>query len=86
MTDQRGPLTMERMRADIARLIHESADAIADDDNLMDLGLDSMRMLDLLVLWNQDGAALDFADVIEHVTLRDLWEVVRQRLPHPPAR
>ena len=32
-------LTLERMRADVAAVLHETPDSILDDDNLMDLSL-----------------------------------------------
>src|SRR3546814_4364224 len=39
--------TLESMRADIARILHEDPSEIGNDDNLMDLGLDSMRTMTL---------------------------------------
>ncbi|KKW67442.1 phosphopantetheine-binding protein [Lampropedia cohaerens] len=73
-------LTLERMRADIAKMVHEDPEAIALDDNLMDLGLDSMRVLNLLVRWNETGIGLDFSELAEHTTLQGWWEVVQRRL------
>ena len=54
-------LTRERMRADIAAMIHEDPEEIGGDDNLIDLGLDSMRAMNLLVRWAETGLTLDFA-------------------------
>lgn len=73
-------LTLERMRADIARMVHESPENILLDDNLMDLGLDSMRVLNLLVTWNETGIGLDFSEIAEHSTLDGWWSVVQKRL------
>lgn len=73
-------LTLERMRADIARMVHEQAEDIQLDDNLMDLGLDSMRVLNLLLTWNETGIGLDFSEIAEHSTLAGWWSVVQQRL------
>lgn len=73
-------LTLERMRADIARMVHETPDNIQLDDNLMDLGLDSMRVLNLLVTWNETGIGLDFSEIAEHSTLEGWWSVVQKRL------
>lgn len=72
-------LTLERMRADIAHIIHEDPEEIGLDDNLMDLGLDSMRVLNLLVSWNESGIALDFSEIAEHTTLRGWWSVVEKK-------
>lgn len=73
-------LTLERMRADIARMVHESPENIELHDNLMDLGLDSMRVLNLLVSWNETGIGLDFSEIAEHSTLEGWWSVVQKRL------
>lgn len=73
-------LTLERMRADIARMVHEPAEDIQLDDNLMDMGLDSMRLLNLLVSWNETGIGLDFSEIAEHSTLQGWWSVVQRRL------
>ncbi|WP_394821657.1 phosphopantetheine-binding protein [Pendulispora albinea] len=73
-------LTLERMRADIAAMVHEDPSAIGDEDNLMDLGLDSMRAMNLVVRWRDAmGVPLEFTDLAEHVTLAGWWAVVRGR-------
>jgi aryl carrier-like protein len=72
-------LTLERMRADVAAMLHEEPEAVGDDDNLMDLGIDSMRAMNLVLKWNEAGVPLEFADLAEHVTLAGWWDVVRAR-------
>lgn len=74
----KSPLTLERMRADIAAVLLETPDAIADDDNLMDLGVDSLRALNLSLLWSE-SVPLDFSELAEHVTLAGWWAVVQAR-------
>ena len=71
------PLTLERMRADIAAVLHETH-SIADDDNLMDLGVDSLRALNLSLLWSE-SVPLEFSELAEHVTLAGWWGVVQAR-------
>ena len=44
-------LDLERMRADVARVLECKPAEIGDDDNLIDLDLDSMRMLGLVLAW-----------------------------------
>ncbi|MGV6487669.1 phosphopantetheine-binding protein [Stenotrophomonas bentonitica] len=72
------PLTLERMRADVAGMLGEAPDAVGDDDNLMDLGLDSMRVLGLVLAWSNAGIALEFGHLAEHTTLAGWWQVVQQ--------
>lgn len=71
-------LTLERMRADVARVLDCQAADIGDDDNLIDLDLDSMRMLGLVLAWGNTGLPLEFSQLAEHTTLRKWWAVVQQ--------
>ncbi|MCC2595445.1 phosphopantetheine-binding protein [Pusillimonas sp. MFBS29] len=70
-------LTLESMRADIARILHEDPSEIADDDNLMDLGLDSMRTMTLASQWSEAGAPMDFSEMALNATLGHWWELVQ---------
>lgn len=70
-----GP-TIEEMRAEIARVIGVPAAEVADDDNLMDLGLDSIRAMSLAQKWAAAGAAIDFSELAEEPTLRHWWTVM----------
>ena len=72
-------LTLERLRADVARMVGEAPEDIALDDNLMDVGLDSMRMLNLIMGWNEAGLKVDFSDLAEHTTLEGWWKVLSAR-------
>ncbi len=72
------PFTLERIRADIARLIGEAPEDIGLDDNLMDWGLDSMRLLGLVSEWTQAGLQLDIFELGEHTTLNGWWSVIQK--------
>jgi len=72
-------LTFDSMRADIARLIGEAPEAIGADDNLMDLGLDSMRAMSLVLGWSEAGVELDFAMLAERPTLAGWWAHAQAR-------
>ncbi|MDA7416647.1 phosphopantetheine-binding protein [Xenophilus arseniciresistens] len=72
-------LTLEKLRADVARMVGEAPEDIALDDNLMDVGLDSMRMLNLIMGWNEAGLKIDFSDLAEHTTLEGWWKVLCAR-------
>lgn len=71
-------LDLERMRADVARVLDCEPADIGDDDNLMDLDLDSMRMLGLVLGWGNTGLPLEFSQLAEHSTLRQWWAVVQK--------
>lgn len=64
------PLTADRVRADVAELLQVPPQSIADDDNLFDLGLDSVRVMTLIQRWRDAGAAeLEFPDLAEQPEL-----------------
>lgn len=72
-------LTLETLRADIARIIGEHPEEIGLDDDLMDWGLDSLRLLNLVITWNQSGLQLDMSELAGQLTTRALWQVVESR-------
>ncbi|GGO38180.1 phosphopantetheine-binding protein [Streptomyces lasiicapitis] len=63
-------LSPERVRADVAELLGCDPAEIAPDDNLFDLGLDSVRIMTLVERWRSGGAAdLEFPDLAEQPEL-----------------
>jgi len=73
-------LSRDLMREDIAALIHIDPEEIGEDDNLADLGLDSMRAMNLVLLWQERGVHLDFALMAERPTLAGWWQLARHRM------
>lgn len=72
-------LTLETMRADISRMLHEEPGNIGLEDNLMDLGLDSMRAMNLVLAWSEAGVELDFSALAEKPTLAGWWAHAQAR-------
>ncbi|GAA4823439.1 phosphopantetheine-binding protein [Streptomyces ziwulingensis] len=63
-------LTLERMRTDVADCLGEEAADIPVDENLVDYGLDSVRIMALLERWRREhGVSADFADLAEQPAL-----------------
>lgn len=77
--ETQAPLTLDQMHIDIARLVNEAPEALELDDNLLDWGLDSMRIFNVSVEWNKTGLELRFADLAETPTLNDWWEIVQRQ-------
>lgn len=73
-------MTRDDMLADLARALRMAPDEIADDDNLIDLGLDSMRAMALLTRWSERGVTLDLAAVAESVTLGAWWALAERAM------
>ncbi|MFF2045047.1 phosphopantetheine-binding protein [Kitasatospora sp. NPDC058170] len=55
----------DTVRADIADILGERPEDIADDEDLRDLGLDSMRLMHLVEIWRGRGARAEFADLAD---------------------
>lgn len=73
------PITREKMRADIAAMLHEDPSEIGNEDSLMDLGLDSMRAMNLVLLWSEGGLELEFSEFAENPTLAGWWALVSRK-------
>ncbi|WTX92751.1 phosphopantetheine-binding protein [Streptomyces sp. NBC_00637] len=67
------PLTLDRIRADVADVLGEEPADIPVDENLLDHGLDSVRVMALLERWRREHAVTaDFADLAERPAV-DAW-------------
>ncbi|MFF7404291.1 phosphopantetheine-binding protein [Streptomyces murinus] len=72
-------LSPERIRADVADLLGCAPSEIAPDDDLRDLGLDSVRLMTLVERWRADGAAeLELPDLAERPELAH-WQTLLTR-------
>lgn len=71
-------LTLEQMRKDVAELIELEPSEIRDDDMLPDLGLDSLRLMRLVLAWEEAGLNADFGLFAEFSTLGEWWREVVQ--------
>lgn len=70
-------LSPERVRADVAELLNCDPAGIAPEENLVDLGLDSVRIMVLVDRWRAAGAAaLEFADLAEQPELGHWTELL----------
>ncbi|WP_253207228.1 phosphopantetheine-binding protein [Verticiella alkaliphila] len=80
MTSQTLPLSLDSMRADIARILHEDPAEIGDHDNLIDLGLDSIRAMALATRWRDAGADVEFSELAAQPELAHWWALVERAL------
>lgn len=62
-------MTYDDLRAELARMLDLTPDALGDGDNLLDLGLDSMRLMSLILDWEGRGIPADYSTLIEGQTL-----------------
>lgn len=78
-----GIITVETMQADIASMM-EASTPIRADDNLVELGLDSMQVMRLVNRWRRAGLHVNFADLMENPTLA-AWQKLAQSLEWTPT-
>ncbi|WP_033339948.1 phosphopantetheine-binding protein [Catenuloplanes japonicus] len=71
-------LGRDRIRADVAEALGESPDGLTDDENLLDRGLDSIRIMTLVEKWRQDGHEAGYLDLAENPTVAG-WQSVLAR-------
>ena len=73
-------LTLEDMRRQIAAILDLPISSVEDGVNLLDLGLDSMRMMELATRWSDNSDLyVDFASLAEHPEIRTWWTLVSDR-------
>ncbi|MEU6285097.1 phosphopantetheine-binding protein [Streptomyces sp. NPDC047028] len=66
-------LTLEQLRDDVADCLGEDPADIPVDEDLVDYGLDSVRLMALLERWRRDHAVTaDFADLAERPSV-EAW-------------
>jgi bifunctional isochorismate lyase/aryl carrier protein len=71
-----GPLTRTQVTADLLATLEDAPDALAGDDDLVDLGLDSIAVMGLLTRWRAQGVAVTFEDLAEVEPTLDAWWAV----------
>ncbi|MFJ7905888.1 phosphopantetheine-binding protein [Kitasatospora sp. NPDC096204] len=64
--------TVERIRAEVADLLGEDPAEIPLDENLVDWGLDSIRLMTLAARWQQEGADVTFVRLAERPAI-EAW-------------
>jgi yersiniabactin nonribosomal peptide synthetase len=79
-------LTLELMRADVAELLGQAPAAVGDDDNVLQLGLDSLRLMGLASRWRKAGFEVKFSELAVEPVLSAWWSMAASRLePAPQA-
>ncbi|MGW1173241.1 phosphopantetheine-binding protein [Kitasatospora sp. NPDC002543] len=64
--------TVERIRAEVADLLGEDPAEIPLDENLVDWGLDSVRLMALAGRWREEGADVAFVQLAERPAI-EAW-------------
>ncbi|MFI7423857.1 phosphopantetheine-binding protein [Nonomuraea sp. NPDC049684] len=59
----------ERLRAQIAGLLYVEPSELGLHDDLLDVGLDSIRVMTLIEGWKREGRDLGFPDLVDRPTI-----------------
>lgn len=79
-------LDREALRADLVGALEEPPAVLDDDDDLVDLGLDSIALMGLITEWRARGADVSFEDLAEvEPTLGAWWMVVQATRGRAPV-
>ncbi|QYF95651.1 isochorismatase family protein [Massilia sp. PAMC28688] len=70
------PASAEALRAAVAAVLHLPAMELAFDDNLMEAGLDSIRLMSLVERWRRAGAETSFVELAQQPTLQQWWDML----------
>ncbi|WP_199740266.1 phosphopantetheine-binding protein [Saccharopolyspora rhizosphaerae] len=76
-------LTLDAVREQVAELLYEDPAELGDDEDLLDWGLDSVRIMTLVEQWRKQGVQVTFADLAERPTLADWWKVLEPKSTKP---
>ncbi|MFI6055299.1 phosphopantetheine-binding protein [Streptomyces violascens] len=73
------PLTLEGFRADLAEFLHQQPDEVDLDDNPLDAGLDSLRIVTLIERWRETGVDVPFVELAECTSFAQWWQLLSAR-------
>ncbi|RFB33980.1 non-ribosomal peptide synthetase [Brevibacillus sp. VP] len=75
-------LSYEEVRRQIQAVLPAPVE-FADDQNLIELGLDSLQMMRMVNKWRKEGVKVTFAELIAAPRLSDWWAFLQKNSPAP---
>jgi bifunctional isochorismate lyase / aryl carrier protein len=69
-------LNPQKVREDVAELLLQPASTLGDDENLLDRGLDSLRLMSLVERWRRTGAEVTFVQLAERPVLTEWYALL----------
>ncbi|MBB2485943.1 isochorismatase family protein [Mitsuaria sp. WAJ17] len=74
----RSSITWEVFRASVLARLPEGQEAPRDDDNLLDHGMDSLMLMELIAGWSRQGMRLRFEDLAQGPSLTAWWALAQK--------
>ena len=75
----------QRLREEVAELLVQPPSDLGDDENLLDRGLDSIRIMSLVERWRRKGAEITFVELAERPTLTDWYALLSSGSRQPES-
>ena len=74
------PTSAGELQEQIAQVIDEPVDSFDLDDDLMEVGLDSIRLMILVERWRSAGVHLGFVELAEQPTVNGWWTLMNKQV------
>ncbi|KAA9159085.1 isochorismatase [Amycolatopsis acidicola] len=72
-------LTLDRVRADVLGILQAGTDEVGDEDDLVEAGLDSIRVMHLLERWRTEGVSINFVQLAMEPTIRGWHKLLNDK-------
>lgn len=72
------PTSLATLHQEVAQFLGMPASDLDIQDNLLDMGLDSIRLMGLVERWKRAGAHVSFVQLAEQPTLNEWWVLLDQ--------
>lgn len=76
-------INRDQLRTEVAALLRVDEAEMDEDDNLLDYGLDSIRLMQLVQRWREAGLDVSFAALAERPQLSYWWSLIAQAIGAP---
>lgn len=73
------PDTEQSLLLTLSRLLELPPDELQADDDLLLVGLDSIRLMNLVAGWQAAGLCIEFNDLAERPTVGEWWDLIQTR-------
>ncbi|COF52659.1 equibactin nonribosomal peptide synthase protein [Streptococcus pneumoniae] len=74
--DESEGITIQEVHELVAQLLREPVESIDIDEDLLNRGLDSVRIMSLVEKWRREGKEITFAHLAEHPTVAGWYSLL----------
>lgn len=85
LNKQSPALSREWLTQELLLCIDEDAEGLTADDNLIDYGLDSVRVMGLIAKWEKHGIKVQFEELARAPSINGWWALIQQKLEQKKA-